>query len=56
MTKPDEETLKSFFYSKGALDYRDKILAVVNEAVHHSTASDIFYLLVNTFPDDYPTK
>jgi hypothetical protein len=44
----------SYYYSKGGLDYRDKILALAIEYVENGGASakDILTLLQSTFPDD----
>ena len=47
-------TTAGYYYSKGALDYRDKILALAFEYAENggTSAKDILTLLTSTFPDD----
>ena len=47
-------TNNGYYYSKGGLDYRDKLLALVFEYVENggTSAREILTLIQSTFPDD----
>ncbi len=49
----DNETVKRYFYEKGALDYRDKIIDILSGVPAHQTALEVFQDLLNVFPDPY---
>jgi len=50
----DHETVYGYYYSKGALDYRDKLLDRIGEIPRDSSVMEAFYALLETFPSDYP--
>lgn len=50
----DHETVYGYYYSKGALDYRDKLLEAVGGLPKDYSASEAFQMLLGTFPDRYP--
>lgn len=50
----DLETVYGYYYSKGALDYRDKLLEAVGALPKDYSASEAFQVLLATFPDRYP--
>lgn len=52
----DQETLNSYYYSKGALDYRDKLLALMGALPPTYSALQAYYLLLEQFPDSYQNK
>jgi hypothetical protein len=47
-------TIEGYYYSKGGLDYRDKLLALAFEYVENggTSAREVLTLLQSTFPDD----
>ena len=47
-------TTEGYYYSKGGLDFRDKLLALAYEYVENGGASarDLLTILQSTFPDD----
>jgi hypothetical protein len=52
----DEETIKRYFYGKGALDFRDKLRALMGALPPTYSALEAYYVLLDTYPDDYPGK
>jgi hypothetical protein len=52
----DDETLQRYYYGKGGLDYRDKLLEALGGLPRDYTAVEAFQRLLATFPDDYPGK
>ena len=50
----DHETVYRYYYGKGALDYRDKLLAVLGGLPMTSVAAVAYELVRDTFPDEYP--
>ena len=52
----DNETIKRYFYGKGALDYRDKLIEFFGDQPSSRTALDVFQDFLNIFPDPYPGK
>ena len=52
----DDETLQRYYYGKGGLDYRDKLMEVMGALPKDYTAMEAFQLLLGTYPDDYPGK
>lgn len=49
----NHEKVYSYYYSKGALDYRDKLLEVLGNISNTSSAADAYYTLLKTYPDPY---
>jgi hypothetical protein len=47
-------TTEGYYYSKGGLDFRDKLMSLVFEYVENGGASakDLLTILQSTFPDD----
>ena len=52
----DDETMKRYFYGKGALDYRDKLMDFFGQQPMSRNAMDVFNDFLNIFPDPYPGK
>ncbi len=52
----DDETIKRYFYGKGALDYRDKLMDFFGHQPMSRNAMDVFNDFLNIFPDPYPGK
>jgi hypothetical protein len=52
----NNETTYAYYYSKGGLDYRDKLLALLSTMPKGSSALQAFYLVLNQFPDPYADK
>jgi hypothetical protein len=52
----DDETVWRYYYGKGALDYRDKLIEAMGAIPREYTAVEAFQLLLATFPDPYPGK
>ena len=52
----DDETIKRYFYGKGALDYRDKLIEALGGVPRDRTAVEAFQTLLGTYPDPYPGK
>jgi hypothetical protein len=52
----DDETVKRFYYGKGALDYRDKLVDFFGDQPSSRTALDVFHDFLRIFPDPYPGK
>jgi hypothetical protein len=52
----DDETIKRYFYGKGALDYRDKLIARMGALPPTYSALEAYYVLLEVFPDPYPGK
>ena len=52
----DNETMKRYYYGKGALDYRDKLLTALGELPMTSVVVVAYELVRDTFPDPYPGK
>ena len=50
----DHETVYGYYYSKGALDYRDRLLEALGALPLGRSARDAFYVLLETYPDTYP--
>ena len=50
----DHETVYGYYYSKGALDYRDKLLEALGALPRDRSATDAFHVLLGTYPDEYP--
>ena len=49
----DHETVYGYYYSKGALDFRDKLLALMGALPPTYSALEAYYVLLDTYPDDY---
>jgi hypothetical protein len=49
-----DEKLHRYYYGKGSLDYRDKLLDLVGSMSSKRTALDAFHLLLGTYPDPFP--
>lgn len=49
----NHEKVYSYYYSKGALDYRDKLLEVLGNVYNTSSAADAYRILLKTYPDPY---
>ena len=49
----DHETVYGYYYSKGALDFRDKLLALMGALPPTYSALEAYYVLLDTFPDNY---
>ena len=47
-------TTEGYYYSKGGLDYRDKVLALAYDYVENggSSAKGLLTVIQDTFPDD----
>jgi hypothetical protein len=52
----DNETVKRFYYGKGALDYRDKLMDFFGHQPMSRNAMDVFHDFLSIFPDPYPGK
>jgi hypothetical protein len=52
----NEESSYSYYYSKGALDYRDKLLELIGNMSKNRSALDVYFLLLDNFPDSYSGK
>ena len=52
----DYETVYSYYYSKGALDFRDKLLALMGALPPTYSALEAYYVLLDTYPDPYTEK
>lgn len=52
----DHETVYGYYYSKGALDFRDKLLALMGALPSTYSALEAYYVLLDTFPDTYDNK
>ncbi len=52
----DYENVYGYYYSKGALDFRDKLLALMGALPPTYSALEAYYVLLDTYPDDYPGK
>ncbi len=52
----DDETIKRYFYGKGALDYRDKLMEFFGNQPSSRSALDVFHDFLSIFPDPYPGK
>lgn len=52
----DHETVYGYYYSKGALDFRDKLLAKMGALPPTYSALEAYYVLLDTFPDAYDNK
>jgi hypothetical protein len=52
----EDETIKRYFYGKGALDYRDKLIEALGGIPKDYTAVEAFQTLLGTYPDPYPGK
>lgn len=50
----DHETVYHYYYDKGGLDFRDKILSVVGGLPQSLTATAVLEVLQRTFPDRHP--
>ena len=49
----DEDVLRRYFYEKGALDYRDKLMEAMGAIPKDRSASEAFMVLLSTFPDPF---
>ncbi len=49
----DYETVYGYYYSKGALDYRDKLLELIGGMPKDRSIMEAYYALLETHPDDY---
>ena len=49
----DLETVYRYYYSKGALDFRDKLLAKMGALPPTYSALEAYYVLLDTYPDEY---
>ena len=49
----DYETVYNYYYSKGALDFRDKLLALMGALPPTYSALEAYYVLLDTYPDQY---
>jgi hypothetical protein len=52
----DYETVFGYYYSKGALDFRDKLLALMGALPPTYSALEAYYVLLDTYPDAYDDK
>lgn len=52
----DYETVFGYYYSKGALDFRDKLLAIMGGLKPTYSALEAYYVLLDTYPDAYDDK
>lgn len=52
----DYETVYGYYYSKGALDFRDKLLALMGALPPTYSALEAYYVLLDTYPDAYDDK
>ena len=50
----NEEVVWRYYYDKGALDYRDKLMEAMGAIPKDRSASEAFMVLLGTFPDPYP--
>ena len=50
----DHETVYGYYYAKGALDYRDKLLEAIGGLPRDRSVMEAFQMLLGTFPDEYP--
>ena len=50
----DDETVWRYYYGKGALDYRDKLVELLGAMPRDRTALEAFQLLLGTFPEPFP--
>jgi hypothetical protein len=50
----DFETVYNYYYSKGALDFRDKLLALMGALPPTYSALEAYYVLLDTYPDQNP--
>ena len=50
----DDETVWRYYYGKGALDYRDKLIEAMGALPKDYTAVESFQVLLATFPDPFP--
>jgi len=50
-TDAELETTFGYYYSKGALDFRDKLLAKMGALPPTYSALEAYYVLLDTFPD-----
>lgn len=50
----DHETVYRYYYGKGALDFRDKLIAVLGGLKVNYSAVDAYNTFLSTFPDPYP--
>jgi hypothetical protein len=48
-----QESVYSYYYSKGALDYRDKLLEAIGALPRDRSVVEAFHILLATFPDEY---
>jgi hypothetical protein len=52
----DHDTANRYYYGKGSLDFRDKLLKLLGQIPKECTAETAFEILRATFPDPYPGK
>ena len=52
----DHESVYRYYYGKGALDYRDKIMETIRDMPLHLSVGDVFLILRDLFPDEFPGK
>ena len=50
----DHETVYRYYYGKGALDYRDKLLAAIGDLPRTGSALQAYELVRDIFPDKFP--
>ena len=50
----DDETVWRYYYGKGALDFRDKLVEAIGALPADYTAKEAFQMLLATFPDPFP--
>ena len=53
-SEEDHETVYGYYYSKGALDYRDKLVEALGSIRSSCSATEAFSIFLGTFPDEYP--
>ena len=51
---PSYEQVKRYFYGKGSLDYRDKLIEEIGALPKDLTVTDALNVILGTFPDPYP--
>lgn len=52
--RQDHDTVYRYYYGKGALDYRDKLLKAAEQCKSDQVTWTVVELLKTIFPDPYP--
>ncbi len=53
LAERDDETVWRYYYEKGALDYRDKLMEFFGNQPSSRSALDVFHDFLNIYPDPY---